>query len=134
MLDLLKCVYILLQILGPCLYAVQHMWSYCCLVDWYYCVNFLVTDGSSEGEGYKRWTFSDSMDFLGFDGLYRLYYLLCVSRRIDTWQTLGNLRRQQQTPTSLPIRIAGCLRVYTGRRCAEVGVAFLCDAACDVRR
>ncbi len=48
--------------------------------------------------------------------------------------TLGNLRRQQQTPTSLPIRIAGCLRVYTGRRCAEVGVALLCDAACDVRR
>ena len=48
--------------------------------------------------------------------------------------TLGNLCRQQQTPTSLPICIADCLRVYTGRRCAEVGVALLCDAACDVRR
>ena len=30
---------------------VQQMWSYCCLVDWYYCVNFLVADGSSEGGG-----------------------------------------------------------------------------------
>ena len=29
MLDLLKCVYILLQICGPCLYAVLQMWSYC---------------------------------------------------------------------------------------------------------
>ena len=48
MLDLFKCVYILLQIWGPCLYAVLQMWSYCCLVDWYYCVNFLVADGSSE--------------------------------------------------------------------------------------
>ena len=48
--------------------------------------------------------------------------------------TLGNLRRQQQTPTSLPIRITGCLRVYTGQRCAEVGVALLSVAACDVRR
>ena len=40
-----KCVYILLQIWGPCLYAVLQMWYYCCLVDWYYCVNFLVADG-----------------------------------------------------------------------------------------
>ena len=33
MLDLLKCVYVLLQICGPCLYAVLLMWFYCCFDD-----------------------------------------------------------------------------------------------------
>ena len=29
--------------------------------------------------------FSETMDFLRQSWLYRLYYPLCVSRRIDTW-------------------------------------------------
>ena len=31
-----------------CMQYSRYVWSYCCLVDWYYCVNFLVADGSSE--------------------------------------------------------------------------------------
>ena len=44
------CVYSLLQICCPCLYAVGllEMRSYCCLVDWYDSVIFLVADGSSD--------------------------------------------------------------------------------------
>ena len=37
----------------------------------------------------------------------------------------SNIRNRRST--SLAIRIAGCVRVYTGRRCAEVGVALPCE-------
>ena len=42
--------------------------------------------------GSKRWTFSETMDIGGQSAVNRdftvctLYYPLCVSRRIDTWQ------------------------------------------------
>ena len=35
--------------------------------------------------------FSETMDFLGFDGLYRL---LCVSRKINTWQIVYLLPKE----------------------------------------
>ena len=47
---------------------------------------FMQLKGLDNRGGYKRWTFSETMDFLGFDGLSPSVSPLCVSRRIDTWQ------------------------------------------------
>ena len=48
MLDLLKCVEIILQEWRPCLYAVLEMRYYGCLVNGCDCISCLVADGSSE--------------------------------------------------------------------------------------
>ena len=34
------------------------------------------------------------MDFFRYDGLYRLYYPLCVARKINTWQIVYLLSKE----------------------------------------
>ena len=58
------------------------------------------------------------------DGLARTVYTVKPRLHYAIYAA-SNIRNRRSA--SLAIRIAGCVRVYTGRRCVEVGVALPCE-------